>query len=162
MRFAKILAIILFIFSVNARASLGLGASIQNNATTFFLPIKFDGFFIEPKIAFQKYDYDKTMSSASSQSVYVASGFFLNKEIEKQASIYYGARLGYQDQNTNNITGTQKTYIFSPTFGIEYFSAKQVSLGLEYQLQYSYLNTNQYNNTTIKSVVDVILRYYFT
>ena len=161
MRLVKFLTTIFFLFSINASAGLGLGASIQNNSTTFFLPIKFNGFFVEPKIAFQKYDYDKTMSSASSQSVYVASGFFLNKEIEKKASVYYGARVGYQDQNTNNSTGTQKTYIFSPTVGVEYFPAERVSVGLEYQLQYSYLNTNQYNNTTIKSVVDVILRYYF-
>ena len=156
--FIAILLSFLVSQSVLASVSYGIGANVQNSTTTFSMPIKFDGYFIEPRLSYAKYDYTNNMSGANSTTTYFDTGLFLNKELQEKASVYYGARLGYQKYDGSS---TQNTYIVAPTIGIEVFPIKQASIGIEYRLQYSKMDASSYDNTTIRSISEVIFRYYF-
>lgn len=125
---------------------------------TFYLPIKFDSYFIEPRLSYVKYDYSGSMSGANSTSTAIDSGFFINKQLQEQSSLYYGARIGYQDYSTNI---SNKTYFIAPTIGVEIFPLKQLSVGVEYRLQLSKTEASSYNTNIVQSVADVVLRYYF-
>lgn len=151
--------LILFISNsvfASTNASYGVGASVRGNTSTFYLPVKFDGYFIEPRVSYTK---NSPSNGSSYTSTYIDSGFFLTKQLQEKLGLYYGARLGYNNDKYSSVSNS--TYILAPTLGLEVFPFKQASVGIEYRLQFSRMNAQSYHTNSIQSTTDLVFRYYF-
>jgi hypothetical protein len=127
-------------------AELGVGVSVQSDDSIIYVPIDVNkSFRIEPSIRYLKNETDIGLGvDLESETLELAVGLFGLSEVSESIRIYYGGRLAYLDQESDqtifagviggNIILTSVDsdgYRISPTLGFEYMINDRFSIGGE-------------------------------
>ena len=180
-------ALVVCVFSLPFHAAeFGIGASIKQNESTIFAPIKFndkfkiEGLFVHSATK-QKNSYDNAdITKNETNSYSIGMGFYFTKSNTNSINTYYGIKIGYTRITTKYTTiGANPGEIFvsefdgnghyvMPAAGFEYFPIKNISIGAE--IGYNFYNSDGSDNFNSRSktsytetgtITNVIIRYYF-
>lgn len=165
----------------------GIGAGARDHSATIYFPVKTKRFILEPMINIRYYDDEYSNASEIDKSettrYSLGAGVFMYTEIFKNTDLIYGARLGYikeefdskriRENYTSRSKLDQSGYFIAPTMGLEYSFNDHVSLGLEFSLEYSYLDgdadmsdvdgSENYDteSTDFSTATDIFIKFYF-
>jgi len=127
----------------------GIGLSVQSDDSIIYAPIDFNKKFrVEPSIRYLKNETDTGVGvDIESETLELAVGLFGLSEVSESIRIYYGGRLAYIDQETdqaifsplfpavggNIVVGRADAdgFRISPTLGFEYMINDRFSIGGE-------------------------------
>jgi len=141
-------------------AEYGLGVAYDNGATVL-LPIRTDSLMIEPEFFLN----NSSSSNSRFKTFGVGSGAYVRRNLGPLFEGYLGGRLVFLSSQSSSGSGDSKTrsYMISPTVGIQHFLSKQFSLGLDASLEYRHgkqSNPDQ-NFHSIGTATRILLRAYF-
>lgn len=137
---------------------VGLGVSVKSDDTKIYLPIDVSqSIRIEPSI-----EYIKVDSNGDYDLIEFSVGVFGLAPVSSDIGIYYGARIGYLDFDSDG-AGDVDGYSFSPTIGLEYWVNERFSIAAE--AEWSYVNLdgdNGFSDTKSNSTdTNLLVRYFF-
>jgi hypothetical protein len=130
-------------------AEFGIGVSVQSDDSIIYAPIDVNkNFRIEPSIRYLKNESDVGLGvELESESLELAVGLFGLTEVSESIRVYYGGRLAYIDQESDQaifsgilpgipgntfVTSVDSDgYRISPTLGFEYMINERFSIGGE-------------------------------
>jgi hypothetical protein len=127
-------------------AEFGVGVSVQSDDSIIYAPIDINKKFrIEPSIRYLKNETDTGLGvDLESESLELAVGLFGLTEVSESIRIYFGGRLAYIDQESDqaifsglfpgNIVVSRVDadgFRISPTLGFEYLINERFSVGGE-------------------------------
>ena len=139
-----------FCFSLDSlntmKYAIGFGTALNTNL--YYFPIKIsDNLRIEPEYQNYKSKNDRYFEKNEYLDFEIGTGIFYT-DIENKVLIYYGIRLGYRYNLEKHTTSeySDKSYIFGPAIGGEYFLIDRFSLGVELKYGYGIVNVKKIIN----------------
>lgn len=161
----------LFIITLLSAANLqaaefGLGATLNSDASTIYIPINITKEFrLEPFIMSYKQNQDETsyQDANNYRMNQYGLGLFKVKEAANNTNIFMGARIAYfSGDNGGKFNG----YTLAPVIGFEYFPVKNFSLGADAAWEYSHITSNDYYSDeyitkSYRTKTSIAFKYYF-
>ena len=175
-----------------SETSFGIGANLNSdsNSNVLYFPIMLGQLILEPSLSYNSVDRvqtdDRNNDHFSFTGYGLDVGFFGTNKISENNIIYYGLRIGYskfENKWTDSsivATSTSQTikdsgYNIAPTFGLQYYFSKNISLGVDQAIQYFKRNSDNTfsgndgggfddvttEQSSTRSQTRVILRYMF-
>ena len=149
----------------------GVGVIHEGAGSTVLFPIRTGSLNIEPELSYSKISSD----TQPRRSWRLATGVYLRRQLGSSFESSIGGRVGYF--RSKSTFGTSEidvdAWFVTPAAGIQYFFAKQFSIGFDVGLEYSRLaqrttisiavppvdNTDHVHN--VETVTRIMLRAYF-
>ncbi|MDH5738350.1 MAG: hypothetical protein OEZ23_08560, partial [Gammaproteobacteria bacterium] len=153
----------------DSETRFGIGAEIDSK-TTFYFPIDFGTWVLEPEISFYDAELDSgalfSTQHYNSEGLTLGFGLFKKKHLNDKSSLYLGFRTGYFESESSTVTtggflgGTiartdSDGYYIAPTIGVQYEFVPNLSLGLDLSVRYTDRDgTNTVTSGTITTTSD--------
>ena len=156
--------------------SVGIGASVQSDEYTVYLPINIsEKNRLEPFVGYKKTDIKKSSNGYSgtqkSKNIYLGMGYFHFSKVKGKLFSYYGGKVAYIETESSDVNSEVSLdgYMLSPIVGLEYRFTDKFYIGCDVGFIYERLTGDYTKNgytTNIeqdKTYTDtqVILRYMF-
>ena len=183
------------VFAARAGAEVGLGASLNSDDATIYIPISPKRFMIEPYVRHQSAEQVVTSTTSSGapgtadiESLTFGVGVFHSARPRDNVELYYGARLGYVEQELESValitspfpippstsSGDADGYSFAPTIGFQYRWLERFSIGADFGWEYldvesTTINTPSFGSATeyrtkqetTETHTNIIFRFFF-
>lgn len=169
---------LLCVTTISHAADVGLGISAFGEKQNIYVPVLLNPTtMLEAHFAYQNSDSE----SGTNENIELGIGFFKKTAKTEKANIYYGARLSYEEYNSDSTNSSftytssseAKGFKISPTIGFEYLITEKLSLGAEAEFYYAkfdqdytqtmFPTTISYSSETEMTGTDtrMVIRYFF-
>ena len=130
-------------------AAVGIGASVQSDNGTIYIPYRINALLVEPFVNYQRNDQNTdNRGSAEVRRYRVGVGGFLQKSLNENVGLYYGGRIfltrmdEQYDDGYRSYDRDYRGWGIAPTVGLEYMLSDHVGLAVETAITYESLDYN--------------------
>lgn len=164
-------------------ADIGLAASIGGDDSAIAIPIRTEGYLIQPEISYSFYEDNAEARGYESEGVSLGIFGYKRIQMEQGLEAQLGVGLGYGHRESDQYYGDERynddfeSYFVGPAIGLSYYLNDKVSIGIEARYLYrtsdsvdriiettsgeTRVTTNKSDAKQASTDTRVTLRYYF-